>query len=96
MSECNFMQQGSGTRPNVALQLKALRQQFGLSQLEFAQTFALSVGTIRDWEQDRVRPDRASRVLLQVIADNPNAVQQALHRTQSSESTQPSDSQRPN
>ncbi|ETW93384.1 MAG: hypothetical protein ETSY1_39450 [Candidatus Entotheonella factor] len=43
-----------------------------------AKTFALSVGAVRDWEQDRCRPDRATRMLLQVIAHNSEAVKQAL------------------
>lgn len=68
----------SASRPNVAAKLKALRQRLGLSQSEFAKTFALSVSAVRDWEQDRFRPDRATRVLLQVIRHNPEAVKQAL------------------
>lgn len=63
----------------VARQLKALRQRLGLSQAEFAQTFALAIGTLRDWEQGRVMPDRAALTLLDVIAHNPEAVKMALH-----------------
>jgi DNA-binding transcriptional regulator YiaG len=62
----------------IAIQLKAVRRQLGLSQAAFARTFALSVGTVRDWEQGRFQPDRAARVLLQVIAHNPDAVKAAL------------------
>ena len=77
MSQCNPTPKCSPL-PTVAARLKALRQHLGLSQAEFAQTFALSVATVRDWEQGRFRPDRATRVLLQVIAHNPDAVKQAL------------------
>jgi DNA-binding transcriptional regulator YiaG len=81
MKACNLNPQCSASRPNVAAKLKALRQHLGLSQAACAQTFGLSVGTVRDWEQDRCRPERATRVLLQVIAHNPEVVKQAL-RTQ--------------
>jgi putative transcriptional regulator len=65
-------------RPTVAMQLKAVRRKLGLSQSEFARTFALTIGAVRDWEQGRFYPDRAARVLLQVIAHNPDAVKAAL------------------
>jgi putative transcriptional regulator len=42
--------------------VRKIRQQLGLSQDEFAAKFALSVGTIREWEQDRRRPEGAARV----------------------------------
>ncbi len=60
--------------------LKAIRAQLKLSQKEFAQTFDLSLGVVRDWEQGRFVPDRAARVLLKVIAHNPEAVKAALTR----------------
>ena len=65
-------------RQDPADLVKAVRRQLGLSQVEFARTFALSVGTLRDWEQARKAPDRAARTLLRVIANNPEAVKQAL------------------
>jgi putative transcriptional regulator len=55
-----------------------LRQRLGLSQAAFARTFGLDVTALHAWEQGRRRPDRAARVLLAVIAKEPQAVLRAL------------------
>jgi putative transcriptional regulator len=55
-----------------------LRQQLGLSQVAFARAFGLDVTALHAWEQGRRRPDRAARVLLAVIAKEPEAVLRAL------------------
>ena len=56
----------------------AIRKKLRLSQKDFAENFGLPVGTVRDWEQARRSPDRAALVLLQVIANDPDAVRRAL------------------
>lgn len=60
--------------PNV----RSLRRKLNLTQEQFAHTFHLSLGAIRDWEQGRNQPDHAARALLRVIEFNPDLVQQAL------------------
>jgi putative transcriptional regulator len=55
-----------------------LRRQLGLSQAAFARAFGLEVTALHAWEQGRRRPDRAARVLLAVIAKEPQAVMRAL------------------
>jgi putative transcriptional regulator len=55
-----------------------LRHRLGLSQAAFAHTFGLDVTALHAWEQGRRRPDRAARVLLAVIAKEPEAVLRAL------------------
>jgi len=55
-----------------------LRRRFGLSQAAFARAFGLDVTALHAWEQGRRRPDRAARVLLAVIAREPQAVLRAL------------------
>ncbi len=55
-----------------------LRKALGLSQRAFALRFGLDVTAIHAWEQGRRRPDRAARVLLAVIAREPEAVRRAL------------------
>ena len=57
---------------------KFIRQKLGLSQDQFAATFRIPVGTLRDWEQHRREPDQAARAYLDVIAREPKAVQRAL------------------
>ncbi len=56
----------------------AVRNCFGLSQAAFAQRFGLDVTALQAWEQGRRRPDRTARLLLAVIAREPEAVQRAL------------------
>lgn len=55
-----------------------LRHRLGLSQAAFARAFGLDVTALHAWEQGRRRPDRAARVLLAVIAKEPEAVLRAL------------------
>ena len=55
-----------------------LRRSIGLSQAAFARAFGLDVTAIHAWEQGRRRPDRAARILLAVIAREPQAVLRAL------------------
>jgi len=57
----------------------ALRRRLQMSQAEFARTFGVSVGTVRNWEQGRRLPRGPARVLLHLIAAEPEAVQRALH-----------------
>jgi len=55
-----------------------LRRRLGLSQAAFARAFGLEVTALHAWEQGRRQPDRAARVLLAVIAKEPQAVLRAL------------------
>ena len=57
---------------------KRLRWKLGLSQDDFARRFGIPVGTLRDWEQHRSKPDQAAESFLKVIAANPKAVEKAL------------------
>ena len=58
--------------------VRAVRDRLGLTQLEFAARFGLDLDAVQNWEQGRTRPDRNARILLQVIATAPEAVEQAL------------------
>ncbi len=60
------------------LRVQVIRKRLGLSQLAFAQRFHIPVGTLRDWEQGRVRPDNAAWAYLRVIDREPAAVVRAL------------------
>lgn len=52
----------------------AIRKKLGLSRPKFAARFGLDARAVQDWEQGRRQPDRAARVLLKVIEQNPEAV----------------------
>jgi len=61
--------------PNV----KDLRERLGLTQEEFAATYRIPVGTLRDWEQRRKNPDATARAYLIVIDKDPKAVAALLN-----------------
>jgi DNA-binding transcriptional regulator YiaG len=58
--------------------VRAVRDGLGLTQLEFAARFGLDLDAVQNWEQGRTRPDRNARILLRVIATAPEAVERAL------------------
>lgn len=60
------------------IDVAAVRERFGLSQAKFAASFGLDLDALQAWEQRRRRPDRTARILLTVIAREPEAVRRAL------------------
>ena len=61
--------------------VRLLRRRLGMTQAAFATAFALPLGTLRDWEQGRKRPDAPARAFLRVIEREPQAVLRALEPT---------------
>lgn len=57
---------------------KFIRRKLGVSQEEFAETYMIPIGTLRDWEQHRCEPDAPARAYLKVIAADPEGVARAL------------------
>jgi putative transcriptional regulator len=55
-----------------------LRQRLNMSQEAFAASFGLPKRTIQNCEQGRRYPEGAARVLLKVIAHEPEAAKRAL------------------
>lgn len=64
--------------------VKQLRERMRLSQPRFAALLGISVGTLRNWEQGRRRPEGPARALLRVAAVHPDAVLDALSRRRDS------------
>lgn len=58
--------------------VKLIRGRLGLSQEQFAKRFGFSVATIRNYEQGHRQPTGPARTLLQVIANEPEAVARVL------------------
>lgn len=56
------------------IQVKAIREKYGLSQPKFAQLIGISVKTLQNWEQGRRRPVGPARVLLKIAEKNPKAI----------------------
>lgn len=63
-----------------AVDVKTVRERTGLTQEEFAATFAISLGALRHWERGDRKPRGTALVLLNVIAKDPQAVLRALQR----------------
>lgn len=58
--------------------VRALRRFTWLSQAEFAAAMGISVHTLRNWEQDRRRPDGPSCALLRIAARSPTSLRKNL------------------
>jgi len=58
--------------------VRKIRKALRLSQAQFAARFGIPAATVKDWEQQRRKPEGAARVLLQVIKHEPEAVLRAL------------------
>ena len=58
--------------------VKALREELGVTQSEFAGRYALELKTVMNWEQHLAEPQGAARVLLTMIRRDPEAVVKIL------------------
>ena len=56
------------------LNAKEIRKKFNLTQVEFANLLNISVGTLRNWEQGRRKPEGPARVLLKIADTNPEVL----------------------
>ncbi len=73
------------SRLPAAVDVAAIRHRLGhvlgeepISQAKFARRYGFSAAAVRDWEQGRCAPDRASRVLLAVIDFDPHLVDRVI------------------
>ena len=73
------LEPGRVWNPPATVDVRAIRDQTGLSQNGFARRFGFSVGAVREWEQGRRQPEAAARILLLVIASHPEVVDEVLH-----------------
>ncbi|MCF2947171.1 helix-turn-helix domain-containing protein [Paraglaciecola aquimarina] len=55
-----------------------IRKSLGLTQMEFASKFCISVSTLRHWERGDRNPHGPALALLNVVAKEPQAVLRAL------------------
>ena len=58
--------------------VKAIREQFGLSQSQMAAFLNVSKRTLENWEQGRRGPTGPAQTLLRIMAREPRAVRRAL------------------
>jgi putative transcriptional regulator len=76
-------------KPNTAkvhrmpeLDVKTVREQTGFTQAKFAQTFAISLGTLRHWERGDRKPSGTALVLLHAVNKQPKTVMKLLGAVQ--------------
>lgn len=62
----------------------AIRSKTGLSQPAFARSIGVRLGTLKNWEQGRRRPEGPARVLLALVAQHPSIVQDVLKQSRPS------------
>lgn len=72
----------AGLRLHIPPQVdvKSVREKTGLTQEQFAATFAISLGALRHWERGDRKPRGTALVLLNVIAKEPQAVLRAVEK----------------
>ena len=58
--------------------VRAIREEQGLTREQFAERYGLQVRAIQEWEQGRRKPEPAVRAYMLVIKNQPAAVQKAL------------------
>ena len=63
----------------LAPDAKAVREQTGLSQSEFASLMRVSVKTLQNWEQHRRYPTGPAAALLKIVATAPELALKSLH-----------------
>ena len=63
------------------LDVRRIREHYGLTQEKFARLMGISAATLRNWEQGRRKPEGAARVLLKVAAKHPEAVLDVVRRS---------------
>lgn len=59
--------------------VKAIRQNIGASQSEFARLISVSLDTIKNWEQARRSPTGPAKVLLKLLEVDPKHTIKTIH-----------------
>lgn len=82
LEEAIAFAQGKPVRARVhapePVDVKAIREKTGLTQVEFAAKFGFSLGTLRHWERGDRQPRGPALILLHVVDKEPRAVLRAL------------------
>lgn len=76
--------QGDQTRGRIAkaVDVRAIRKLTAKTQEDFANTYHLPLGTLRDWEQQRRQPDAPARILLAIIQADPEGVAELVAKAE--------------
>jgi putative transcriptional regulator len=58
--------------------VRAIREAIGMTQVEFATAYEFSVRTVQEWERGAKRPSGPARTLLRAIKGDPEGLRRAL------------------
>jgi putative transcriptional regulator len=61
--------------------VKAARKKMGMSQIAFAETFDISLPTLRKWEQKKRTLSGPARALMRAIEAEPEVMKRVFHKT---------------
>jgi putative transcriptional regulator len=61
-----------------AVDVRLIRDDLNMTQQQFAETFGLTVATIRNWEQKKREPEQTAKVFLALIRDKPRQIARAI------------------
>jgi len=66
--------------PDMApeIDVRAIRAAAGMTQAQFAATYAFSIRTVQEWERGAKRPSGPARTLLRAIKADPDGLRRAL------------------
>ena len=82
MTEAAVHAQGAGEVARVHTiempDVRAIREELGLSQQAFANAYRIPLATLKGWEQGRRQPDATASAYLSVIAHLPDAAREVL------------------
>ena len=75
---CPLRRPSDSSSPASTTSIAALRSFVGLTQAEFARAIAISVHTLRNWEQGRRKPEGPAIALLRIAARHPRILRENL------------------
>jgi putative transcriptional regulator len=82
MAEAATHAQGKGKAARVhrieVPDVRAIREELGLSQQDFASAYRIPLATLKGWEQGRRQPDATAAAYLSVIARLPREARDVL------------------
>ena len=61
-----------------SINVREIREKTKKSQVDFARMIGVKVGTLRNWEQGRRKPNGTALTLLKVVAADPEYVESVL------------------
>jgi putative transcriptional regulator len=89
--EARAIARGEADSPRIYVpqdvDVKALRTKLDMTQTQFAYTFGLPLGNVRDWEQGRGQPETVARAYLLAISQEPKMIARAFKQAVVSEVT---------